>query len=182
MRCCRCPAASAAHRRQAAWLSAHFCVCKSVSLKKTLVGLMPIRASDIDSAAMTEAAPRLGGLVEFYRSPARMAWTPTGLNVPDYAKLAQLWWTRIGDAVTGKRSPQQTLDALAEAQDQVLARIAAAGLLKRCAPALNQAEDPQTWLQRPGAPKPKLPDEEGRGRTMDYEAMLEAWRQGHASI
>lgn len=38
------------------------------------------------------------------------------------------------------------------------------------------------WLQRPGAPKPKLTDEEGRGRTMDYEEMLEAWRQGRASV
>jgi hypothetical protein len=48
---------------------------------------------------MSEAAPRLGGLVEFYRSPAREAWTPTGVNVPDYPRLALLWWTRIADAV-----------------------------------------------------------------------------------
>ena len=33
--------------------------------------------------AMTDMAPKLGGLVEFYRSPARVAWTPTGGNVPD---------------------------------------------------------------------------------------------------
>jgi glycerol transport system substrate-binding protein len=75
-------------RRKAAWLYAQFVVSKTVSLKKTLVGLTPIRESDLAAQAMTEAAPRLGGLVEFYRSPARVAWTPTGSNVPDYPKLA----------------------------------------------------------------------------------------------
>jgi glycerol transport system substrate-binding protein len=28
--------------------------------------------------SFTERAPKLGGLVEFYRSPARVQWTPTG--------------------------------------------------------------------------------------------------------
>jgi glycerol transport system substrate-binding protein len=42
------------------------------------MGLTPIRESDLSSEAMTEAAPRLGGLVEFYRSPARVAWDPHG--------------------------------------------------------------------------------------------------------
>ena len=176
------PASTPIERRRAAWLYAQFCTCKSVSLKKTLVGLTPFRRSDLDSAAMTQAAPRLGGLVEFYRSPARMAWTPTGLNVPDYPKLAQLWWTRIGQAMTGKTDPQQTMDALAEAQDQVLGRIAASGALKRCAPKLAEAEDPALWLARPGAPKPRLEDEEGVGRTVDYETLLQAWRAGRVSV
>ena len=36
-------------------------------------------------------------LIEFYRSPARVAWIATGTNnVPDYPKLAQLWWKNIG--------------------------------------------------------------------------------------
>ncbi|MEM9398331.1 MAG: ABC transporter substrate-binding protein, partial [Pseudomonadota bacterium] len=69
-------------RRKAAWLYAQFVTSKSVSLKKTLVGLTPIRESDINSAELTALAPKLGGLVEFYRSPARTAWTPTGVNVP----------------------------------------------------------------------------------------------------
>jgi len=176
------PASTPIERRRAAWLYAQFCTCKSVSLKKTLVGLTPIRRSDLESVAMTKAAPRLGGLVEFYRSPARMAWTPTGLNVPDYPKLAQLWWTRIGQALTGKTDPQQTVDALAEAQDQVLGRIAASGGLKRCTPELAEAEDPTLWLARPGAPKPRLEDEEGVGRTVDYETLLEAWRAGRVGV
>ena len=78
--------------RHAAWLYAQFVTAKTVSLKKTLEGLTPIRESDIQSQAMTDAAPKLGGLVEFYRSPARVQWSPTGTNVPDYPKLAQLWW------------------------------------------------------------------------------------------
>jgi len=172
------PASTPVKRRQAAWLYAQFCVCKTVSLKKTLVGLTPIRASDLAAPAMTEAAPRLGGLVDFYRSPARTAWTPTGLNVPDYPTLAQLWWTRIGRAVTGRGTPQQVMDALAAAQDETLARIAAAGILARCEPRLAEPADPKVWLRRPGAPKPKLTDEDGQGRTVDYDELVGAWRSG----
>ena len=101
-------------RRQAAWLYAQFVTSKTVSLKKTIVGLTPIRDSDLRSAAMTELAPRLGGLVEFYRSPARVQWTPTGTNVPDYPKLAQLWWANVANAVSGEMTAQQAMDSLAE--------------------------------------------------------------------
>jgi glycerol transport system substrate-binding protein len=94
---------------------------KTTSLKKTIVGLTPIRESDIQSKAMTDLAPKLGGLVEFYRSPARVAWTPTGTNVPDYPKLAQLWWKNVAVAVTGEKTPQAAMDNLAEEMDQVMA-------------------------------------------------------------
>jgi glycerol transport system substrate-binding protein len=170
------PAATPLERKRAAWLYAQFCTCKTVSLKKTLVGLTPIRNSDLQSQAMSEAAPRLGGLVEFYRSPARLAWTPTGLNVPDYPRLAQLWWTRIAEAVSGKQAPQATMDALAEAMDTTLGRLAEVGGFERCAPQLAQAGDPAYWLRQAGAPKPKLADEEGRGRTVDYETLVERWK------
>ncbi len=163
-------------RRQAAWLYAQFTTCKSVSLKKTLVGLTPIRASDLNSRAMAEAAPRLGGLVEFYRSPARVMWTPTGINVPDYPLMAQLWWTRIAEARSGRGTPQQVMDALAAVQDATLERLAQSGKLSRCAPKLNPARDPAYWLAQPGAPKPALADEEGQGRTIDYDELLESWR------
>jgi glycerol transport system substrate-binding protein len=74
-------------RRNAAWLYAQFTVSKTLSLTKTLVGLTPIRKSDINSPVMTKEAPKLGGLVEFYRSKGRQFWTPTGTNVPDYTRL-----------------------------------------------------------------------------------------------
>ena len=76
------------------------------SLKKSHVGLTFIRESDIWDKSFTERAPKLGGLIEFYRSPARVQWTPTGTNVPDYPKLAQLWWQNIGDASSGAKTPQ----------------------------------------------------------------------------
>lgn len=167
-------------RRQAAWLYAQFTTCKSVSLRKTLLGHTPIRDSDLRSEAMTEAAPRLGGLVEFYRSPAREAWTPTGSNVPDYPKLAQLWWTRISQALRGRATPTQVLDNLAEAQDELLARLQELGTMELCEPRISEPQDPQYWLDQAGAPKPKLPDEEGQGLTVDYDELLQAWREGRA--
>ena len=88
-------------RRKAAWLYAQFTVSKAVSLKKTHVGLTPIRDSDIRHESFTERASKLGGLVEFYRSPDRVRWSPTGVNVPDYPKLAQIWWQQIGDVNSG---------------------------------------------------------------------------------
>ena len=169
-------------RRQAAWLYAQFTTCKSVSLKKTLVGLTPIRESDIDSEAMSEAAGGLGGLVEFYRSPARKAWTPTGSNVPDYPRLAQLWWTRIDHAVKGRASAQEVMDELAGAQDEFLDRLQQAGQMKRCGPRVSEPKDPKFWLDRSGAPKPALTDEEGQGMTVDYDELLENWRQASDRI
>ena len=168
-------------RRQAAWLYAQFVVSKTVSLKKTLVGLTPIRESDLNSAAMTEAAPRLGGLVEFYRSPARIAWTPTGTNVPDYPKLAQLWWPNVANAVSGAVSPQEAMDTLAREQDEVLARLERIGIQGDCGPKLNPEADPQEWLSQPGAPKPRLDNEKPPGRTVPYDQLIEAWREGRAS-
>jgi glycerol transport system substrate-binding protein len=164
-------------RRKAAWLYAQFTTSKTVSLKKLLVGLTPIRDSDLRSEAMTEAAPRLGGLVEFYRSPARTAWTPTGTNVPDYPRLAQLWWPNVADAVSGAVSPQQAMDTLAAEQDRVLARLERS-MPGDCAPRLNAEEDPEVWLARPGAPKPKLADEKPPGQTVPYDELIDAWRAG----
>jgi glycerol transport system substrate-binding protein len=82
-------------RQKAAWLYAQFLVSKTVSLKKTLVGLTPIRVSDIESKKMTQVADRYGGLIDFYRSSARKTWTPTGINVPDYSAMSEVWWKNI---------------------------------------------------------------------------------------
>ena len=168
-------------RRQAAWLYAQFVVAKTVSLKKTLVGLTPIRDSDLRSAAMTEAAPRLGGLVEFYRSPARVAWTPTGTNVPDYPKLAQLWWPNVANAVSGEVTPQAAMDALAEQTDAVMSRLQRIGIQGECGPKLNPEIDPEEWLAKPGSPKAQLADEKPQGQTVPYDQLIAAWREGRAS-
>ncbi len=162
-------------RRKAAWLYAQFVVSKTVSLKKTHVGLTPIRESDIWHESFTERAPKLGGLVEFYRSPARVQWTPTGTNVPDYPKLAQLWWQNVADAVTGDKTPQEAMDALAEQQDRVMQRLERAGIQGECGPKLNPEQDPTYWLNLPGAPKAKLANEKPQGETVDYDELVKSW-------
>jgi glycerol transport system substrate-binding protein len=161
----------------AAWLYAQFITSKTTSLKKTIVGLTPIRESDIQSQAMTDMAPKLGGLVEFYRSPARVAWTPTGTNVPDYPKLAQLWWKNVAVAVTGEKTPQQAMDTLADEMDQVMERLERAGMAN-CPPKLNAKGDPAKWLTDKGAPWKKLANEKPKGETIAYDALLNAWKAG----
>ena len=127
---------------------------------------------------MTEAAPRLGGLVEFYRSPARVAWTPTGTNVPDYPKLAQLWWQNVAEAASGEKTPQEAMDNLAAQQDRMLQRLERAKVQKECGPKLNPATSAEEWLKRPGSPKPKLANEKPKGETVPYAQLLEAWKAG----
>ncbi|BDQ35716.1 ABC transporter substrate-binding protein [Pseudodesulfovibrio nedwellii] len=165
-------------RRQAAWLFAQFCVAKTTSLKKTHVGLTPIRNSDIHDKSFTERAPKLGGLVEFYRSPARVAWTPTGTNVPDYPKLSQLWWQNIGEAVAGEVTVDTAMDNLAKEQDKILMRLERAGILGDCGPKLNKPREESYWLNKPGSPKAKLANEKPKGETVDYDKLLEAWKAG----
>ncbi len=163
-------------RRRAAWLYAQFCVCKTTSLKKSHVGLTFIRESDIWHDSFTERAPQLGGLIEFYRSPARKQWTPTGTNVPDYPKLAQLWWQNIATAVTGETTAQGSMDNLARQQDEILSRLERLKYGGECAPKLNPERDAQYWFDQPGAPVPKLADERGKPETLDYDKLLATWK------
>ncbi len=162
-------------RRKAAWLYAQFVVSKTVSLKKTHVGLTPIRESDLWHESFTKRAPELGGLIEFYRSPARVQWTPTGTNVPDYPKLAQLWWQNVADAVTGDKTPQQAMDSLAMQQDKVLQRLERAKIQGECGPKLNKKQDPSYWLNLPGSPKARLANEKPKGMTVDYDELVKSW-------
>jgi glycerol transport system substrate-binding protein len=163
--------------KAAAWLYSQFVTSKTVSLERTLHGFTPIRESDIESDVMTEWAPKLGGLVEFYRSPARKAWSPTGTNVPDYPKLAQLWWENVAAAVTGEMTAQEAMDRLAAQMDRVLQRLERAGM-PRCAPKLNEERDASYWFEQPGAPKPKLANEKPQGETVPYAQLLQAWEEG----
>jgi len=167
-------------RRKAAWLFAQFTVSKTVSLKKAHVGLTPIRDSDIRHASFTERSPNLGGLVEFYRSPDRVRWTPTGVNVPDYPKLAQIWWQQIGDVNSGAFTPQEAMDRLAGEMDITMARMQAAdekaNVYGGCGPRLNEVKDPSYWLNQPGSPKAKLDNEKPKGETIDYDELVKRWQ------
>ena len=150
-----------------AWLYAQFVTSKTVSLRKSIVGLTFIRESDIKHDYFTRNASRYGGLVEFYRSPARVAWTPTGTNVPDYPKMARLWWANVATAVIGEKSPQAAMDSLAAAMDQVLADLQSSGM-QHCTPRLNPKRDAAKRLSTKGAPWQKLADEKPKGETIAY--------------
>ncbi len=155
------------------WLYAQFTTAKTVSLKKSIVGLTFIRESDIRSEAMTKMAPKLGGLIEFYRSPARVSWTPTGTNVPNYASLARLWWINIGDAVLGTLTPQGAMDKLATEIEDAMEKDK--GMMKTCATALNEKKSADAWLGQPNGPKKKLDNEKPKGETVSYKQLLKSW-------
>jgi glycerol transport system substrate-binding protein len=168
-------------RAKAAWLYAQFTVSKTVSLKKAHTGLTIIRDSDIRHQSFTDRAPKLGGWVEFYRSPDRVAWSPTGINVPDYPKLAQIWWQQIGDVNSGAFTPQEAMDRLAEEMDVTMARMQAAdesaNVYGGCGPRLNEPKDPSEWLGKENGPKAKLENEKPQGETIAYEELVKRWTQ-----
>ncbi|MGE5768053.1 MAG: ABC transporter substrate-binding protein [Bacteroidota bacterium] len=167
-------------RAKAAWLYAQFVVSKTVDVKKSHVGLTFIRDSSVRHESFTERAPNLGGLVEFYRSPDRVLWSPTGINVPDYPKLAQLWWQQIGDVNSGAFTPQEAMDRLAGEMDQVMARMQQAdeqaNVYGGCGPRLNEEKDPSEWLGKPNGPKAKLDNEKPKGETVAYEEIIKRWQ------
>lgn len=168
-------------RRKAAWLYAQFTVSKTVDVRKSHVGLTVIRDSTIRHESFSERAPKLGGLVEFYRSPDRILWTDTGVNVPDYPKLAQIWWQQIGDVSSGAFTAQEAMDRLAGEMDQVMARMQTAderaNTYGGCGPRLNPEIDPAEWLAREGSPKPMLDNEKPQGETIAYEELIQRWAE-----
>ncbi len=168
-------------RRKAAWLYAQFVVSKTVDVKKTHVGLTIIRDSTIRHESFTERAPQLGGWVEFYRSPDRVNWTPTGINVPDYPKLAQIWWQQIGDVNSGAFTAQEAMDRLAEEMDITMARMQAAdeqaNVYGGCGPRLNEEVDPSEWLGKEDGPAAKLENEKPPGETVNYDELVKRWSE-----
>lgn len=164
-------------RAQAAWLYAQFIVSKTVDTKKSHVGLTFVRNSTVRHESFTERAPQLGGLVEFYRSPDRVRWSDTGANIPDYPRLAQLWWQNIGDASSGAKTAQEALDALCEQQEDVLSRLERSGVQGDLGPVLNEEQDPQYWIDQPGAPVAKLENEKPAPVTIAYEELIKRWQE-----
>jgi len=164
-------------RAQAAWLYAQFIASKTVDVAKSHYGLTFIRDTTLQHESFTERAPRLGGLVEFYRSPERDLWTDTGFNVPDYPRLTQLWWQNIGDASSGSRTPQQAMDALCEQQETMMSRLERSGVQGETGPRLNDPVDPAYWLDQPGAPWPALENEKPAPITIAYEDLIRRWTE-----
>ncbi|PCH75056.1 MAG: ABC transporter substrate-binding protein [Rhodobacteraceae bacterium] len=165
-------------RAKAAWLYAQFVTSKTVDVKKSHVGLTFIRESTINDQSFTDRAPKLGGLIEFYRSPDRVMWSPTGINVPDYPKLAQIWWQQIGDVNSGAFTPQQAMDRLAAEMDLVMGRMQAvdeaANVYNGCGPRLNEEKTAEYWYKNGGA-KPPLANEKPQGITVNYDDLVARW-------
>jgi glycerol transport system substrate-binding protein len=149
----------------------------TVDVEKSHAGLTFIRESTINHESFTERAPQLGGLVEFYRSPARTQWSPTGTNIPDYPRLAQLWWQNIGDASSGAKTAQEALDALCAEQESVLERLERAGVQGDLGPVMNEERDAEYWLSQSGAPKPALASTDETPETIPYEELIKSWKQ-----
>ena len=164
-------------RAQAAWLYAQFVTSMTVDVEKAHAGLTFIRESTINHDSFTERAPQLGGLVEFYRSPARTQWSPTGTNVPDYPRLAQLWWQNIGDASSGAKTAQEALDSLCAEQESVLERLERAGVQGDLGPVMNDPQEADYWLSQPGSPKAPLATTDEAPQTIAYEELIQSWQQ-----
>ena len=173
-------------RAQAAWLYGQFIASKTVDVKKSHYGLTFVRESTIRHESFTERAPELGGLVEFYRSPARVQWSPTGTNVPDYPRLAQLWWQAIGDASSGEKTAQEAMDTLCAEQESVMERLERAGVQGEFGPVLNEEEDLDYWVEQAAAngtiaPQPKLENEDEDPITIGYDELVSSWADANAT-
>jgi glycerol transport system substrate-binding protein len=157
-----------------------------VDVKKSHVGLTFIRESTIQHESFTERAPELGGLVEFYRSPARVQWSPTGTNVPDYPRLAQLWWQAIGDASSGEKTAQEAMDQLCAEQEAVMERIQRSGIQGDLGPVLNEEESLEYWNEQAQAngtiaPQLKKENEDEEPQTITYDELIQSWQAADAS-
>ncbi|MCP4431064.1 MAG: carbohydrate ABC transporter substrate-binding protein, partial [Gammaproteobacteria bacterium] len=106
-------------------------------------------------------------------------WSPTGINVPDYPKLAQIWWQQIGDVNSGAFTPQQAMDRLASEMDLVMSRMQSAdekaNIYGGCGPRLNPESDPAVWLNKAGSPKAKV-NEKPKGETINYDELIKRWK------
>ena len=96
--------------------------------------------------------------------------------MPDYPKLAQLWWQNIGDAMSGAKTPQEALDGLCADQERVLERLERAGVQGDLGPVMNEPQDPEYWLSQPGAPKAKIENEKPQGQTVSYDELIKSWQ------
>ena len=138
------------------------------------------RKSTVQHQSFTERAPKLGGLIEFYRSPARVQWSPTGTNIPDYPKLAQLWWQAIGDASSGAKTAQEAMDSLCAEQEKVLQRLERAGIQGEMGPKLAEEHDLEYWnaeAVKAGnlAPQLKIENEKEKPQTINYDELVKSW-------
>ena len=101
--------------------------------------------------------------------------------MPDYPKLAQLWWQNIGDASSGAKTAQEAMDALCTAQEKVLGRLEAAGVQGDTGPKMADAHDLDWWHKYSvdhgsQSPKLKLANEREDPVTVSYDELIKSWQ------
>jgi glycerol transport system substrate-binding protein len=157
-------------KRNAAWLWAQFCVSKTVSVDKFIVGGTPVRKSTLQSKYVQANKKQWGGVVEFYTSDQVSLWTDTGHNVPHYPLLSKIWWPQISLAIKGEQTAKQSMNNIASRQDSILSKLT----MTKLSPRLNKPEAESAWLNRPGAPK----REKARSKpmTIPYAKLIQQWK------
>ena len=165
-------------RRKAAWLYAQFVISKSVSLKKTIVGLTPIRErrhpEPGDDRPCAEAG-RVGGVLP---QPG-----PRGLDA-DRQQRARL--PEAGPALVAARRGRRDRRADAAGGDgragqrhgQGHGAAGAGGHEELRAEAEPGDLGSRAWEAKGGAPWPKLANEKPPGETVPYDKLLTAWKEG----
>lgn len=159
--------------RAMAWLWAQFADAKSIGLAKFMNGNTPFRKSQVFADYWNkDNMKKYGGLLEFFRSPARKLFTDTGLNVPDYPLLQERWWHAVSSAITGEKTPEQAMQGLAGEMDNLMGKLR----LPVLSPKLSEPKDAEFWLAQPGDPKPEI---EGKGepKTIAYDELIKQWSE-----
>jgi glycerol transport system substrate-binding protein len=78
--------------------------------------------------------------------------------------------------MSGAKTPQEALDALCAEQEKVLIRLERSGAQGELGPVMNEEQDPQVWLDEPGAPVAQLADENPPGETISYDELIKSWQ------
>ena len=78
--------------------------------------------------------------------------------------------------MSGAKTPQEALDSLCADQEKVLARLERAGVQGDLGPVLNDEESAEYWLSQPGAPYPKLANEDEDPKTVAYDELIKSWQ------
>ena len=100
--------------------------------------------------------------------------------MPEYGKLAQVWWQNVSKAISGEATPQQAMDGLARDQDAIMIRLEKSGAQGAIGPKINEERDPEYWYDRAAkdgnlAPQRKLANEKPQGETIDYDQLIKTW-------
>ena len=158
------------------------CVSKSTSLKKSHVGLTFIRESDIWHQSFTERAPKLGGLVEFDRSPARVQWTPTGREHP---RLSAAWRSSGGRISVMRRRAREDAAGGDGLAGRGAGQRAGTPAARQCAGRLRAEAEPEEPPPSIGTSRPRRtatsrrsaswPTRSRQGETVDYDTLIRSW-------